>query len=73
MEVSPPVPVGSIKYTDVVRKFKEIKTNYYSERGCMISTLNDNFSKQFLKNDKFGMKPLILSTLILSRFNNIKL
>ena len=49
MEVSPPVPVGSIKYTDVVRKFKEIKTNYYSERGCMISTLNDNFSKQFLE------------------------
>jgi hypothetical protein len=36
-------------YTDVIRKFKEIKTNYYSERGCMISTLNDNFSKQFLE------------------------
>lgn len=50
MEVSPPLaPVGSINYTDVVRKFKEIKTNYYSERGCMISTLNDNFSKQFLE------------------------
>ena len=41
--------VGIIKYTDVVRKFKEMKTTYYSERGCMISTLNDNFSKQFLQ------------------------
>jgi len=41
--------VGIIKYTDVVRKFKEMKTTYYSERGCMISTLNDNFSKQFLE------------------------
>lgn len=41
--------VASITYTDVIRKFKEIKTNYYSESGCMISTLNDDFSKQFLK------------------------
>jgi hypothetical protein len=48
MEVSHP-SAGSINYTDIVRKFKEIKTNYYSERGCMISTLNDNFSKQFLE------------------------
>jgi hypothetical protein len=39
----------TITYTDVVRKFKEMKTMYYSDRGCMISTLNDNFSKQFLK------------------------
>ena len=36
-------------YTDVVIKFKELKTTYYSDRGCMISTLNDNFSKQFLE------------------------
>jgi hypothetical protein len=41
--------VTSITYTDVIRKFKEIKTNYYSESGCMISTLNDDFSKQFLQ------------------------
>jgi hypothetical protein len=41
--------VASLTYTDVIRKFKEIKTNYYSERGCMISTLNDDFSKQFLQ------------------------
>ena len=39
----------SINYTDVVIKFKEMKMIYYSESGCMISTLNDNFSKQFLK------------------------
>jgi hypothetical protein len=47
METSTATAV-SINYTDVVRKFKEMKTSYYSERGCMISTLNDNFSKQFL-------------------------
>ena len=36
-------------YTDVITKFKELKTSYYSERGCMISTLNDEFSKKFLE------------------------
>jgi len=36
-------------YTDVITKFKELKTSYYSERGCMISTLNDKFSKKFLE------------------------
>lgn len=41
----------SINYTDVVRKFKEMKMMYYSDRGCMITTLNDNFSKQFLKKN----------------------
>ena len=40
---------SSIGYTDVIIKFKEMKINYYSERGCMISTLNDKFSKQFLE------------------------
>ena len=35
-------------YTDVITKFKEMKTIYYSERGCMISTIDDKFSKQFL-------------------------
>ena len=38
-------------YKDVATKFKELKTIYYSERGCMITTLNDNFSKQFLKKN----------------------
>lgn len=36
-------------YIDVITKFKEMKTIYYSESGCMISTLNDKFSKQFLE------------------------
>lgn len=43
------VAADSINYTDIVRKFKEMKMMYYSDRGCMISTLNDNFSKQFLQ------------------------
>ena len=46
---APTATADSINYTDVVRKFKEMKMVYYSERGCMISTLNDNFSKQFLE------------------------
>jgi hypothetical protein len=45
------VAVDSINYTDVIRKFKELKIMYYSDRGCMITTLNDNFSKQFLKKN----------------------
>ena len=49
MESSPNAATDSINYTDVVRKFKEMKTMYYSESGCMISTLSDNFSKQFLQ------------------------
>ena len=36
-------------YTDVITKFKELKTSYYSERVCMITTLNDKFSKKFLE------------------------
>ena len=49
MESPPNAAADSINYTDVVRKFKEMKTMYYSESGCMISTLSDNFSKQFLQ------------------------
>lgn len=49
MKATSLVAADSINYTDVVRKFKEMKMIYYSDRGCMISTLNDNFSKQFLK------------------------
>jgi len=36
-------------YTDVITKFKELNKSYYSTRGCMISTLNDEFSKKFLE------------------------
>jgi hypothetical protein len=35
-------------YTDVITKFKELKQVYYTMRGCMILTINDDFSKQFL-------------------------
>ena len=38
-------------YTDVITKFKELNKSYYSERGCMISTLNDDFSKNFLEKN----------------------
>jgi hypothetical protein len=36
-------------YTDVITKFTELNNLYYSTRGCMISTLNDEFSKKFLE------------------------
>jgi hypothetical protein len=36
-------------YTDVITKFKELKHEYYTVHGCMISTLNDDFAKEFLK------------------------
>jgi len=36
-------------YTDVITKFKELNKSYYSMRGCMVSTIDDNFSKQFLE------------------------
>jgi|LauGreDrversion4_2_1035121.scaffolds.fasta_scaffold161765_2 hypothetical protein len=42
------VYAGSINYKDVITKFKELHKSYYSSRGCMISTLNDDFSKDFL-------------------------
>jgi len=38
-------------YTDVVTKFKELNKSYYSTRGCMVSTLNDDFSKEFLEKN----------------------
>ena len=43
------VAAANINYTDVVKKFKEMKSVFYNVHGCIISTLNDNFSKQFLK------------------------
>ena len=36
-------------YTDVITKFKDLKRKYYIDRGCMISTIDDDFSKEFLK------------------------
>ena len=36
-------------YTDVISKFKELKHEYYTVRGCMISTVDDDFAKQFLE------------------------
>lgn len=43
-------PTASIRttYTDVITKFKDLKKKYYSDRGCMISTIDDNFAKEFL-------------------------
>jgi hypothetical protein len=38
-------------YTDVITKFKELNKSYYSTRGCMISTLSDDFSKDFLEKN----------------------
>ena len=35
-------------YTDVITKFRDLKNKYYTERGCMISTLNDDFAKELL-------------------------
>lgn len=36
-------------YTDVISKFKDLKNEYYTPRGCMIITVNNDFSKEFLK------------------------
>jgi hypothetical protein len=36
-------------YTDVITKFRDLKNKYYTESGCMISTLYDNFVKKFLE------------------------
>ena len=40
---------ATITYNDVITKFKDLKKKYYTERGCMISTLYDNFVKEFIK------------------------
>ena len=42
-------PAANINYIDVTTKFKEMKTIYYTDRGCMVATLNNNFSKQFME------------------------
>ena len=36
-------------YMDVITKFKDLKKRYYTDRGCMISTVNDDFSKKFME------------------------
>ena len=38
----------SINYTDVNKKFEELKSIFYTTKGCMILTLNDAFSKHFI-------------------------
>jgi len=49
METSNTTVAATITYTDVITKFKDLKNKYYTERGCMISTLYDNFVKEFIK------------------------
>ena len=39
-------------YIDVIAKFKDLKKRYYTMRGCMILTINDDFAKQFLEKYK---------------------
>ena len=39
-------------YIDVIAKFKDLKRVYYTMRGCMILTINDDFAKQFLEKYK---------------------
>jgi hypothetical protein len=36
-------------YTDVITKFKDLKRKYYMDRGCMVSTVDDDFAKEFLR------------------------
>jgi hypothetical protein len=47
MEEAAPATITT--YIDVITKFKDLKRKYYTDRGCMISTIDDNFSKQFLE------------------------
>ena len=49
METSNTTVAATITYTDVITKFEDLKNKYYTERGCMISTLYDNFVKEFLE------------------------
>jgi hypothetical protein len=37
-------------YNDIITKFKDLKRIYYTgSRGCMVSTIDNNFSKKFLE------------------------
>ena len=49
MEASTTTAAATTTYTDVTTKFNELKQVYYIMRGCMILTINDDFSKQFLE------------------------
>ena len=40
--------ITTTTYTDVITKFENLKKIYYTSRGCMISTVNDDFSKKIL-------------------------
>lgn len=40
--------VETTTYTDVVKKFKEMINFYYTSKGCMITTVDDKFSKFFI-------------------------
>jgi hypothetical protein len=35
-------------YIDVIKKFKDLQTQYYTERGCIITTMDDEFAKDFI-------------------------
>jgi hypothetical protein len=35
-------------YTDVIKKFKDLQRQYYTERGCIITTMDDEFAKDFI-------------------------
>lgn len=51
MEDAAPTPAPAITttYTDVITKFNDLKRKYYTDRGCMISTVDDDFTKEFLE------------------------
>ena len=49
METSAAAAATTTTYTDVISKFKDLKNEYYTPRGCMIITVNNDFSKEFLK------------------------
>jgi hypothetical protein len=42
-------PAITTTYIDVITKFKDLKSKYYTERGCMITTIDDDFAKELLK------------------------
>lgn len=51
MEVASDIAAtATTTYMDVITKFKDLKKRYYTDRGCMISTINDEFSKKFMEN-----------------------
>jgi hypothetical protein len=49
MEDAAPTPAPTTTYTDVITKFNDLKRKYYTDRGCMISTIDDDFAKEFIK------------------------